>query len=219
MKKIREKMIRISVATLAGLSFLIFAAVPTFALRDGSDDGTGGSGSGSNKLTTVEQQKTETETETEHSTTTTKTDSSQHEGEHGKLNQIRLKSCDAHEKAINNIMQRISARGANQIGVFNKIAERVEAFYTKNNLTVSNYQTLVNAVNTQKAAAQAAIDQVKSTSVTFKCDGSDPQGVGTIFKQNVNNEITALKNYKTAVKNLLVAVKTAADASSTGGQQ
>lgn len=140
-------------------------------------------------------------------------------GQHGRLTEKRLKNCQTREKAINNIMGRIATRGEKHIGVFNKIAERTQAFYVSKGLSVSNYAELVAAVNTKKAAAESAVAAVKATSVEFKCDGSDPHGAGQVFKENLRKEKAALKEYKTAVKNLIRAVKSANSSANEGAQQ
>jgi hypothetical protein len=134
----------------------------------------------------------------------------------------RQKACQVHEHVINATMQRIAARGARHIDVFDKIATRVETFANTKGQKPSNYDALVADVNAKKAAAQATVDKVKSDSASFKCDGSDPKGAASGFKADLKAEIAALKAYKTSVKNLIVAVKSANQTSSpttTGGSQ
>lgn len=143
-----------------------------------------------------------------------------------RLADAKLKACQNREKAINNILARIADRGSKQIDVFNKIAQRTEAFYTTKGKTLSTYDALVADVNAKKAVAQTAVDTVKSSSVSFKCDGTDPKGAAASFKDSLKSEIAALKDYKTAVKNLIVGVKSVqgttsstGDKTTTGGQQ
>lgn len=136
----------------------------------------------------------------------------------------KLKACQNHEKAVTNIMARIANRGQKQTDLFTKIADRTEAFYTNKGKTLSNYDVLVADVTAKKTDAQAAVDATKATSVEFKCDGTDPKGVASTFKEQLKTQNDALKAYKTAVKNLIVGVKsvqstTAAAQSSTGGDQ
>lgn len=118
-----------------------------------------------------------------------------------------MKACQNHEKSINNRMSHIATRGQKQLDLFTTIAERTENFYTKKGKTLDNYDQLVADVNAKKAAAQAAVDTVKSSSVSFKCDGTDPKGAVSTFKDNLKLEISALKAYRTSVKNLIVGVK------------
>lgn len=124
-----------------------------------------------------------------------------------RLTDAKLKACQNRQTAITNIMSRLSDRGQKQIDLFSSIADKTEAFYTKKGNTLSTYDALVADLAAKKALAQTAVDTVKSTSATFKCDGNDPKGAMTAFKDNRKVEITALKNYKTAVKNLIVGVK------------
>lgn len=137
----------------------------------------------------------------------------------------QLKACQKRETAINNIMSRISDRGQKQLDLFTSIATRTETFYTDKGTTLSNYDALVTDVTAKKAVAQTSVDAVKGDSITFKCDGTDPKGMATVFKEALKSEITALKDYKTAVKNLIVGVKsaqgatTSADNKTTGGNQ
>lgn len=142
-----------------------------------------------------------------------------------RLAEAKLKACQNREKAINNIMSRITTRGQKQVDLFSTIADRTETFYTTKGKTLSNYGTLVADVNAKKADAQSAVDTVKANSVSFKCDGTDPKGAATSFKDSLKTEISALKAYKTSVKNLIVGVKSVQGATSstenqtTGGAQ
>lgn len=141
-----------------------------------------------------------------------------------KLADAKLKACQNRQKTINNIMARISDRGQKQLDLFTTIAVRVETFYIDKGKTLSNYDELVADVTTKKEAAQTAVDAVKANSITFKCDGTDPKGVVTTFKDSLKSGIDALKAYRTSVKNLIVGVKsvqgtTSSSENSQGGQQ
>lgn len=128
----------------------------------------------------------------------------------------KLKACQNREKAVTNIMVRIADRGQKQVDLFTKIADRTQQFYADKGLSANSYDELVADVNAKKAAAQSAVDSVKSTSVEFKCDGDNPRGVADSFKQSKNDQNLALKAYKTAVKDLIVGVKSA---NGQGGEQ
>ena len=124
-----------------------------------------------------------------------------------RLADAKLKACQNREKAINNIMTRIASRGQKQLDLFSTIATRAETFYASKGKTLSNYDALVADVTAKKAAAQTTVDTIKSDSVSFKCDGTDPKGAAESFKTQLKSEISALKDYRTAVKNLVVGVK------------
>jgi hypothetical protein len=132
-----------------------------------------------------------------------------------KLADAKLKACQNRERAIDNLMGRIADRGQKQLDLFSSIATKTETFYTEKGKTLSNYETLVSDVSAKKDAAQTAVDTVKANSVTFKCDGSDPKGMATTFKDSLKTEIAALKDYKTSVKNLIVGVKSVQSATTS----
>ncbi len=124
-----------------------------------------------------------------------------------KLADTKLKVCQKREKNINNVMSRIADRGQKQLDLFSSIATKTETFYLNKGKVLSNYDALLADVMAKKEAAQATVDTVKSTGVTFKCDGTDPKGAVSSFKESLKSEIAALKEYKTSVKNFIVGVK------------
>lgn len=132
-----------------------------------------------------------------------------------RLAAAQLKACQNRQSAINNILARIADRGQKQLDLFSGIATKVEGFYTKGGKTLSNYDSLVAAVNTQKTTAQAAVDAIKSNSSGFSCDGNDPKGFVTAFQDSLKSEISALQAYRTAVKNLIVEVESVQGATSS----
>lgn len=131
-----------------------------------------------------------------------------------RLEGAKLQSCEKRERVINSILDRIAARGERRLGVYTKIYERVQEFYTKKGLSISNYDALKAEVTAKKDAAQAAVDEIKSKNIEFACDGSDPKGAAAGFKADLKAEIEALHAYQQALKNFIVAVKT-----SIGDQQ
>ena len=124
-----------------------------------------------------------------------------------RLADVKLKVCQQREKTIDNIMTRMGDRGVKQLDVFTKIADRTEVFYDKSGKVLGNYDALVADVNAKKADAKAAVTAAQSTTVTFKCDGTDPKGAASSFKTSLEAQNQALKAYKTAVKDLIVGVK------------
>jgi len=117
----------------------------------------------------------------------------------------KLKACQNRQTAIINIMNRIDSRAQKQINLFSTIATRVEAFYTKQGKTLSDYSQLVLAVNTTQAQATSEFATVKTNS-TFNCNVAHPHAMVVAFRGYLGTEITDLKDFKTAVKNLIVGV-------------
>jgi hypothetical protein len=125
-----------------------------------------------------------------------------------RLEGAKLKACQTREQVIKSMMERIAQRGERRMNVYNTIVERVKAFYDKKGLSLSNYNDLLADVEAKKSAAAAALDEIKSTSVKFACDGTDPKGVASSFRDSLKAEIAALKAYQKSIKDLIVAVKT-----------
>lgn len=126
-----------------------------------------------------------------------------------RLEGSKLKACENREIVINKILDRIAARGEKRLNVYTVISERVQEFYTKKDLSVSNYDELVAEVNSKKAAAETAIETTKNKQIEFNCDGSDPKGYASGFKADLKAEIQALHAYQQSIKDMIVAVKTA----------
>lgn len=126
-----------------------------------------------------------------------------------RLEGAKLKACEAREKRIEATMGQMTKRGENHIAVFTKIADRVKAFYEEKGRTVANYDELVAAVDTKKAAAEEAVGQAQSVSDVFSCDSDNPKIASQEFREAHQAQVAALKEYRTAVKNLIVGVKSA----------
>lgn len=138
-----------------------------------------------------------------------------------RLENAKLKTCESHEQVIKNIMARISDRGQKHLDLFTTIADRTEKFYEDKGKVLSNYEQLVADVAAKKAAAQAAVNKFKSEGTAFNCNGENPKGVVTGFKDNHQSGVEALKAYRTAVKNLIVGVKSVngSESSDNGGAE
>lgn len=139
-----------------------------------------------------------------------------------RLTDAKLKACQNRQTAITNIMSRLSDRGQKQLDLFSSIADKTEAFYVEKGNTIATYDALVADLTTKKATAESTVTTVTSKSTTFNCDGTDPKGMVSSFKDSLKAEINALNEYKVAVKNLIVGVKSAQSVttstdSTTGG--
>lgn len=143
------------------------------------------------------------------------------EAARGRLDDARLRACENRQKAIVNIMARLSDRGQKQLELFTAIAERTQQFYASTGRNAANYDALVADVAAKRTAAQAAVSTVTDAGAKFACDAEDPKGIATTFRDSLKAEIDALKAYKTAVKNLIVGVKSAQGqaAANNGGAQ
>lgn len=124
-------------------------------------------------------------------------------------------SCAARQDAVVKRSEQLVKRAKNMEDVFSKIAERVKTYYSDKlvpaGITVSNYDTLVAAIDTKKAAVDTALDEASTVSASFDCsDTTKTKTQVTDFRVAMQKVISALKEFKTSVRNLIVAVHTAA---------
>jgi hypothetical protein len=129
-----------------------------------------------------------------------------------KLDDSKKKACEAHQAQINNLMNGMDTRRQNAFARIGKVADAVEAYATKNNLTIANYSDLVAKVDAAKALAQTAMD-AQQKAPEFDCSGDHPRADVADFKTKRSDSIDAMKAYRDAVKSLVQAVKAAADSS------
>lgn len=131
------------------------------------------------------------------------------------IKDLRTKSCETRMETIGNRSNFLYQRAQKMEEKFSSIATRVEEFYTSKlvpgGVTVSNYDSLVEAISTKKEAVDTALAEAKDKTTNFDCnDLSTAKTRVTEYRQAMQKVIAALKEYKTAIKNLIVAVRTAA---------
>lgn len=122
-----------------------------------------------------------------------------------------LKSCQARESVIKTRMDNLTRLTLNIEDVFNKIAMRVEDFYTNKILpsgkSVPNYDALVSDIAAKKGIADADLAAAQTLESSFSCTTDDPRSLLTQFRLDMQKVKTDLKNYRTSIKNLIVAVR------------
>ncbi len=127
-----------------------------------------------------------------------------------RLQNAKLKSCQARENAIKQRSTSLTGTVNNMLSKFDAIAQRVEDYYTAKVVpagkTVANYNSLVSDIQAKKAAVGSALSTAQSVSTNFSCTEADPKGQLTQFRQDMQQVMSALKNYRTSIKNLIVAV-------------
>ena len=223
---------------------LLFVAIVGFAPYASAERGSSNTSTDSSGRSTTKTE-TENETEVEHGTETEVHRSGETEAEHenrvaekraelqlkltqqkesrkSSLDDNRKSKCEKREAKINSIIQKRSEQGTKHLAKFNSISERVQQFVSDKNLTIADYDALVQAINDKKAAAEAAI--AANTENTFSCattDGSEP---AKLSRTTIDAVRDALKEYRTAIKDLIVKVKASTpdssdDSSTTGGTQ
>lgn len=122
-----------------------------------------------------------------------------------KLADKRLEACEKRQAKVNSIFTKATERNEKHLAVFQKIEERVKAFYVDRGLSADGYETAVANADEKEAAAVAAIEA--SNEVTFDCASADATKPGAAIKEAMQARHAALKDYRTAVKDLILVVK------------
>jgi hypothetical protein len=233
--------------TLVAL-LLVSSPLPAFA-RQGSDDtsgsttptqttetgegiisptsGSSSGGSGSGKRTIVSR-----DAASENESTTSSSDESlrnraqqllddkrQNGKEHTEAQ--RQEACKQHESTIDGRFQTLGDKASRYLNGFNTIFTKVQAYQTKNQLNVPNYDTLVADVTAKQAAATAAVNTLDAQSGSkIDCTSSDPAQSVANVKTAAQDARTALQAYRASLKALvqaLLSAKQAADTANTTG--
>jgi hypothetical protein len=213
---------------------MIVAPVTVFA-QHGSDDSSGSSGK--NSSLAANSSETENETNDNPAAHEAGDDNGTKAEIHRKAQELlsqkrqnfkvhtaeqKKKSCEARSANIKKRADNYAAAAQRHLNVFNKIFTRVQAFQTKKQLNVSNYDELVAAATAKQTTAQAAVDALKSADVTIDCTQADPAAAVATLKEATSTARTALHDYRKSIKDLIVALKGAStaqagdDSSSTG---
>ncbi len=184
--------VRIGIASFAILAFAVLS-LPLFAHAKSAqalEAGNGGSDSGSAQ------------------TGGSDTSGNGQVAQTGKLEGGKLQACQNRERVITATMARVQDRAQKQLQVFDKVAERVQAFYESKGYQSAQYGELVANMNTKRIAAQNAT-QTMAQNGGFSCGGDAPKGTLDGFSTQAKVASATLKYYKTAIQDLIVDVKTA----------
>lgn len=122
-----------------------------------------------------------------------------------KLATKKLEICEKRQDRINKLFENATERNKKQLAVFQKIEEKVKAFYTSKNITAEGYDAAVVNADEKEAAAVAAIEASSETS--FDCTTTDAAKPGAGLKTAMQERHAALKDYRTAIKDLILVVK------------
>lgn len=121
--------------------------------------------------------------------------------------QQRQTACKQHQGEIEHRFTTIGSRAQKHLDDFNAIFTKVQAYQTKNQLDVSNYEALVADATAKQAAATAAVTALTDAAATkVDCTSSDPATVVTTVQAAATDARNALLAYKTSLKNLITAL-------------
>ena len=119
----------------------------------------------------------------------------------------QVQACQAREAGLKTRSTNLSRMATDMLEKFDKIAARVQDYYTRSGKTVANYDSLVAAITTKRSAVQSALTAAQSDVASFNCTVANPRQHLTQFQTHMKTVKSALKEYRTAIKNLIVAVR------------
>lgn len=133
-----------------------------------------------------------------------------------KQDEAKKKACEKRSESFKKRMQGIADRSERRVEVFNKIAEQVQDFAKGKKVVVANYDELITDVNLKREALRQAHELARENAGLFQCGGDNAKTNVAIFKQTIQDEHQAFKDYRESIKNLIKSVKQAIQASKPG---
>jgi len=200
------------------------SSTTTTSNSDGDSSTSGGSNGGGSSGSGTENE-TETEVETASANPSTLHARAQQfledKRKSGKQHseQERQQACEKHKAAIEGKLTGLANAGQKHLDNFNRLFEKVQAYETKNQIAVSNYDALVAAATAKQTAATTAVAALKNAGVTIDCTTSDPAANLAINKTAADDARTALQAYKSALKDLITAIMNAKSSSDSTNSQ
>jgi hypothetical protein len=232
----KQPKLHIGLLIAALLSVTVLATAPVSA-RQGSDDneqavavtdtddGTADQGSGDASDTS-----TETETETSDDSTARvgrlkgearRELAKLREGKTEKSQAKLQKVCENRQNAVNHKVTAFGNAAQKHLERLDSVFTKLQAFQADKNLSVDNYQALVDDATAKQAAATSAVAALKTVAVDIDCTSTDPASSLTVVKTAAKEARDALKAYRKALKEIVVAFAQANktdDASAEGDQ-
>lgn len=124
----------------------------------------------------------------------------------------KINSCQAREAGVKTRMAQLTKLSTNMETTFDRIAEKIKAYYTETVLpsgeSVKNYDALVANIAAKKAIVQTELADADADIKGFSCTLGEPKTLMNQYQVNMRAVKTALKNYRTSIVDLIVAVRT-----------
>lgn len=125
-----------------------------------------------------------------------------------KLNDKKKVACETRQSAVNKAMGDVVDRSKNHFDRITAIYDMTVKFYSDKGLSISTYDSLTSNVETTKAAALAANQQLGDTPA-FSCESDGPKADVQAFRNKRLDKVEAFGAYRDAVKMFVKAVKAA----------
>jgi hypothetical protein len=192
-------------AFIVGMIIPFVFAAPVFAVSDNAGGTNNQAQSGGNSNSASGSADNQNQDSNGNST------NSGEQSSNGKLSDTNKRICEQSSNRIQKLFSNMNQLANNQINLLSQIEQKVRTFYENNNLSIDNYDELVQEAQNSRVAAQTVLQTITQTSSQFGCDGDDPKSIANEYKVQVRTQVKEIKNYQIAVKNLTIAVKSAAE--------
>lgn len=120
-----------------------------------------------------------------------------------KTAEVRKKQCEAHKQGLINKFSRITANSQKIKTHIDSVLTKTQAYQQANGVAVADYESLVAAAETAKAAAADSIVALQAVTPTLDCNNTSTASDVATFKAATQDTRDKLKAYRTAVKTIL----------------
>ena len=126
-----------------------------------------------------------------------------------KTQEQRQKACEARKANITRRMSKAVAQAEKHKAVFDKIYSKVQAFKTKKNLDVANYDNLIATTDQAQNDAEASITALKELDISVDCSSETVAQSLASFQSAVKSSRDSLKAYRESIVSFMKPVKAA----------
>lgn len=120
---------------------------------------------------------------------------------------MQKERCEAREAKLQALVPKLSNSATRLKGVIDKVYERVTGFYASGQLTVQNYEELVEAIELAKANSESSLEALGSYEFEFDCETA---GVGQqldAYRTAVKETRESLRAYHKSVVDLISSLQ------------
>lgn len=129
------------------------------------------------------------------------------------------RSCEAHLDSIQHRSDHLVRMANNMLHIFDKIAGRVEEYYSSKVLpsgkSVPNYDALRADIDNKKNVVIEKLATAEATTNSISCTDANPKEDINQFRFDMQAVKTALHEYRRSVRNLIVGVRSIAPVTSS----
>ncbi len=123
----------------------------------------------------------------------------------------KLQACQKRQEAIKNRQQSLLRLAAGHLKRMDGWVDRLKVFYEEKMLPkgvkVENYDELLARIGEARSNVVDSLDKASGLAGDFNCEGDDPKGLYTQFREAMQEVKSNLQEYRKAVKDLLVAIR------------